>query len=108
MQITTSLETAWMYWSRPALPMGAILCGTIGVQALMWFPSSWWEGGAGAINRLEPTAAQRGWLQAARANHGWSIAETVGVSRRTWEGWEQGRTIPVEKMLAIYDATTSV
>ena len=108
MEITTSLKTARLYWGRASLPMGAILCGTIGVQALMWFPSSWWEGGAGAINRLEPTAAQRGWLQAVRDDHGWSIAETIGTSRRTWEGWEQGRTIPAEKMLAIYHAMMPV
>ena len=38
---------------------------------------------------------QRDWLQSMRIRaHGAEFLQSIGVSRRTWEGWEQGRPIP--------------
>jgi hypothetical protein len=44
-------------------------------------------------------AFQRVWLRSFRKTFGWQfITDTIGHSRRTWEGWEQGRHIPFHVM----------
>lgn len=38
---------------------------------------------------------QRHWLQFTRKELGWAaVLATTGKSQRTWEGWEQGRSLP--------------
>lgn len=102
MDCTTSIKHGFMYWGQCMLPMGAIMCGTHGSQALIWCQSGWHAGCSGVLHQL-PQSVQRDWLQAIRANHGWKAADAAGVSRRTWEGWEQGRTITYAKVLALYE-----
>jgi len=111
MRITTDIKKGKSLWGRMPLPAFGTIIGTVmdrGVeQALIWMPTGYWSGGGGALSRLDPHAAQRGWLRAIRDNHGWDLLDVLGVSQRTWEGWEQGRRNPSpETMLAIYEAIT--
>ena len=84
------------------MPQGALLCGTVGTQALLWLPTGWWCGGAGVLSSLYQREAQRGWLRALRGA-GWDVLPD-GVSRRTWEGWEQGRNIPAPHVYALWES----
>lgn len=109
---TTNINAGKKHWGRSPLPAFATIIGTVmdrGVeQALIWMPTGFWSGGGGVLSRLDPHAAQRGWLQAIRADHGWDLLDMLGVSRRTWEDWEQGRRHPKpESMHALHAAITS-
>jgi len=99
--ITVDTKAGRKYWGRSPLPQGALLCGTVGTQALLWLPTGWWCGGGGVLSSLDQREAQRGWLQALRDLRGWELLPD-GVSPRTWEGWEGGRNIPAHHLYALW------
>ena len=61
----------------------------------------------GAVILRTARNVQKGVLQASRPERGWEVYGEIGVSRRTWEGWEKGRQIPVDKVMLRHDLVSS-
>ncbi len=48
---------------------------------------------------------QREFLQGIRAENEWATATALGISKRTWEGWEQLRPMPFHVVCSIIRRT---
>lgn len=98
-----------IYWGASPAPQGAIIVGTVARDgtdkgALVWLPYGWTQGNAATLRGIDPTKAQSAWLKALRGAHDWDkLCKVADCSRRTWEGWEQGRAMPA---LAVYKLAT--
>jgi hypothetical protein len=80
-----------------ATPIGIIPsvrggCKWIGVARAAGMATKWGE----IPDKEEWKAIQKDWLQSCRRRLGWDESTSkIGVSRRTWEGWENGgRSLP--------------
>jgi hypothetical protein len=79
------------------------------IEGVFWMPRAmrWVVGIGGVLSSCEQAEMQKGVLQAIRADRCWDICSSIDVSRRTWEGWEQGRQIPADKVMLLHDLISS-
>jgi hypothetical protein len=91
-----------MVWGPSPLPHGHMVIGSIDtIHALLITPmGQLYNGNGGAISSI-PRSALGLWARAYRVERGWDAIEAAGISRRTWEGYEQGRSIPVGQVYAL-------
>lgn len=80
------------------LDPGEIPLGLVKSRPIIWGPETGFyvRGSQSAVlisERGESGTIQKGILKSARENYP-TIAKGVGVSDRTWQGWENGRNIP--------------
>jgi hypothetical protein len=94
-----------LFGTSKEVPQGAIFCGVlcdrIAENALVWLPPGWHCGRAGVLQLCNPSSVvQTTWLQAVRDGRDWvAMCQIAEVSKRTWEGWEQGRPMSA---IAVY------
>lgn len=87
-----------MAWGPSPLPVGHLLIGTVNTTGalLLSMDRHCYVGNAGAIQSL-PSSTLAHWARSLRAERGLDDALAhAEVSPRTWEGYEQGRPIPLE------------
>lgn len=93
-------------WGRGPYPVGSIPFGVVdSIRGILWIPDSarWWIAIGGVISSCDQKETQRAVLQAIRRERGSAPCLAVAqCSKRTWEGWEQGRSIPCEIVLALH------
>lgn len=92
-----------MCWGPQPLPHGHMIIGTVNILgALIINPArSCYAGNAGALSSL-PESVLTDWVRDLRSRRGLdAVLAASGASRRTWEGYEQGRPIPIATIYAL-------